>query len=125
MRIDSRGLSAGALLAVSLLVACDYQVGLHGKLTSSTGKPVTVGEVRVECPRLCAYAVVHDEDGGFSGFEWGRGCPTTCKLRIASVGHQTLVAPADHFCTERRGSECSDYEVKVELQAASTGVAGP
>jgi len=125
-RKASHRLMVSAALAVSLLVACSPRVTLHGRLTSSSGTPLLAGEIRVECPELCAYAVVRDNRGNFSGSKVGRGCPVGCTLRVVSVGHQTLVAPAEKYCSKGRVSRCSDYEVNVELQASDpSGTATP
>ena len=110
---ERSSIALGVLLSVT---ACDPEVALRGRLTSSNGQPVKVGEIRVECPELCAYAAVQNEGGDFSARKIGPGCPVTCRVRVRSAGHRDFVAPASKYCVEARGPRCSDFEVNVTLE---------
>ena len=103
-------------IALLALVGCDPAVSLHGRLSSSKGQAVSVGEIRIECPQLCVYAVVRNDRGDFYDSEIGRGCPLSCRLRVRSVGYRDFVAPAARFCIKRDGSTCSDFEANVSLE---------
>lgn len=105
-----------ALLFV--LTACDPEVRVHGRVTSSAG-PIRPAEIRVECPDLCAFAVVDDDNGSYSGFELG-GCPLSCRLRVRSSGYNDFMAPVAKFCTEQSRGMCWDIAASVALQPTST-----
>lgn len=103
-------------MAALSLSACDPGVSLHGRLTASDGQPLTVGEIRIECPELCLFAPVRGEMGRFDGSKLGRGCSLGCKLRAVSVGHLDFEAPAaPPYCIERSGSLCSKFEAEIAL----------
>ena len=104
------------LIVLITLTACDPEVRLHGRLTSTNGQPIKVGEIRIACPELCTYALVRGDRGDFYGSQLGRGCSLTCKLRVGSVGYRDFVAPAARYCIERDGSTCSDFEANITLE---------
>src|SRR5690349_8636543 len=89
-------------------MGCDPEVSLKGHLTSSDGRTITAGEVRIECPELCVFAAVN-EDGDFSGSKIG-GCPLNCRLRVRSEGYQRFDDDARGYCTKREGSSCSAFQ---------------
>jgi len=99
------------------LTACDPEVRVHGRVTSPAG-PIRPAEIRVECPDLCALAVVDDDNGTYSGFKLG-GCPLSCGLRVRSSGYDDLVAPVAKFCTEQSRGMCRDIAASVVLQPTS------
>jgi hypothetical protein len=107
-------LALALLWAPLSLVGCDPQVTLGGHLTSSTGQPVKVGEVRIECPNLCVYAVANDQ-GDFSGSKLGRGCSLSCRLRVRSVGYRDVDVEAGKYCSKPDGATCSDFLADVTL----------
>ena len=85
-----------ALLLFALLyTACDRGVSVYGPVTSSHG-PIRPAEIRVECPELCAFAVVQDDRGGYSAFKWG-GCPLTCRLRYGVLDTKSSCRRWDDF----------------------------
>jgi len=109
------GLILSALLFA--LTACDPEVHLHGRVTSSDG-PIRPAEIRVECPELCAFAAVNDDSGSYSGFKLG-GCPLSCGLRVRSSGYDDFVAPVARFCAAQSRGMCWDIAASVVLQRSS------
>jgi hypothetical protein len=99
------------------LTACDPELRVHGRVTSSAG-PIRPAEIRVECPNLCAFAVVGDDNGRYSGFKLG-GCPLRCGLRVRSSGYDDFVAPVAKFCTEQSRGMCWEIAASVVLQPTS------
>jgi hypothetical protein len=99
------------------LTACDPEVHVHGRVMSSDG-PIRPAEIRVECPDLCAFAVVDDDNGSYSSFKMG-GCPLSCGLRIRSSGYDDFVSPVAKFCAEQSRGMCWDIAASVVLQAPS------
>jgi hypothetical protein len=98
------------------LTACDPQIHVHGRVTSTQG-PIRTAEVRVECPGLCAFGVVHDDHGNYSGHKMG-GCPVNCSLRVRSAGYRDFVSPLARFCLKQSGGTCWEVAADVTLQAA-------
>jgi hypothetical protein len=109
------GLSVPLMLALS---ACDPQASLHGRLTGADGQPLTVGEIRIECPQLCLYVSDVNDRGDFYESKISRGCPLNCQLHAASVGHRDFVASASDYCVKRNGSLCSEFQANVKLEAS-------
>jgi hypothetical protein len=104
------------ILMLLALAACDPEARVHGRLAASGGHPLTVGEIRIECPKLCLYAPVRGARGDFDETKISPGCPLSCQLRAASVGHRDFVAPASKFCVKRNGSFCAEFEADVTLE---------
>ena len=102
---------------IAAVAACDPGTHVHGRVTSSKG-PVRPAEIRVECPELCAFGVVHDDNGSYSGFKLG-GCPITCRLRVRSSGYRDFLSPLAKFCVKESGGICWEVEADVTLQPAS------
>ena len=99
------------------LTACDPGVHVHGRVMSSDG-PIRPAEIRVECPDLCAFAVVDDDNGSYSGFKLG-GCPLSCGLRVRSFGYDDFVAPVAKFCAAQSRGMCWNIAANVVLQPTS------
>ena len=113
---DPQSTLLGIALLVLLSTACDPQVSLQGRLTDSTGQPLKVGEIRVECPDLCVFAVVHNDRGEFVGSKLGRGCKADCQLRARSVGFRELAASASTYCTHESGPLCTEFMGNLVLE---------
>lgn len=72
MSSNSTSISRFTLAALMFaLTECDPEVRVHGRVTSSAGL-IRPAEIRVECPDLCALAVVDDDNGSYSGFKLAR-----------------------------------------------------
>jgi hypothetical protein len=118
----SCGLATACRLVFVLLplvgaVACDRGIHVHGRVVSTKG-PVRPAEIRVECPRLCAFGAVHDDNGNYSGFKLG-GCPVSCRLRVRSAGYRDFESPLAKFCVKESAGTCWEVAADVTLQPAS------
>ena len=115
--VSSNSTSITCFIFAALLVSCDPEVRVHGRVTSSDG-PIRRAEVRVECPELCGFAVVDDDDGSYSGSKMG-GCPLSCRLRVRSSGYDDFVSPIAKFCTDQSRGICSDIAASVVLKRSA------
>lgn len=102
---------------IAAVAACDPGINVHGRVTSSKG-PLRPAEIRVECPDLCAFGVVHDDNGSYSAAKLG-GCPVGCRLRVRSSGYVDFVSPLAKFCVKESGGRCWEAVADVTLHSAS------
>ena len=117
MFVSNNSTSITCFMLSALLTSCDPAVRVHGRVTSSDG-PIRRAEVRVDCPQLCGFAVVDDDNGSYSGSKMG-GCPLNCRLRVRSSGYDDFVSPIGKCCTDQSRGICSDIAASVVLKRST------